>query len=417
MAINILDLAKGYLTDSIVQKVAGNLNENPSSVNKALGAALPTLLGGLIQNGSSESGLSNIMKVIGSQSNNTGFLDNLGGLLSGGSQTDGLLSGGAGLLSTLFGNQSNTMIDAVSTFAGLKKSSTSSIFSLAAPVLMGVIGKKITGDGSGISGLSSLLKSQKSLVSAALPSGFASTLGFGNILGNMQKSVSNMEHNVQRKASSWNWKPWLLALLGLLLLGFIWKKCSGDIKETSAKIEDTTTSIVDSATSVVESSVEAVGQGMEKLGSFFKKVLPNGIELNIPEFGVESKLISFIEDANATVSKDNWINFDRINFATGSAELTAESAEQVKNISEILKAYPKVKIKIGGYTDNTGDAKLNLKLSADRATTVMKALIANGVAAERLTAEGYGDLHPVASNDTEEGRAQNRRIAIRVDAK
>ena len=102
---------------------------------------------------------------------------------------------------------------------------------------------------------------------------------------------------------------------------------------------------------------------------------------------------------------------------TNSATLKPTSREQLKNVAEILKAYPTVKAKVGGYTDNTGDAAANQKLSQDRATAVVTELIALGVPTTRLSAEGYGEQYPVADNATEAGRAQNRRIALRVTDK
>ena len=82
-----------------------------------------------------------------------------------------------------------------------------------------------------------------------------------------------------------------------------------------------------------------------------------------------------------------------------------------------MKAYPNVELKMGGYTDNTGDAKKNVELSQKRAETAMQELVKLGVAAKRLAAEGYGDQHPIADNSTPEGRAKNRRIDIRVTKK
>jgi len=90
--------------------------------------------------------------------------------------------------------------------------------------------------------------------------------------------------------------------------------------------------------------------------------------------------------------------------------------QEVRNIAEILKAYP-IDLKIGGYTDNVGKEASNQKLSANRATSVVNALVAMGIDAKRLAPEGYGSQFPIASNDTEEGRAQNRRIAVRVTKK
>ena len=132
--------------------------------------------------------------------------------------------------------------------------------------------------------------------------------------------------------------------------------------------------------------------------------------------GVENKLISFIQ-SDKTISKDLWFSFDRLLFENGKSTLVASSQEQLKNIAEIMKAFPNVEIKLGGYTDNIGKQESNLKLSSDRANSVMSELIKLGVAASRVKAEGYGDQFPVASNDTDAGRQQNRRIDIRVTKK
>ncbi|MGF7216084.1 K(+)-stimulated pyrophosphate-energized sodium pump [Spirosoma lacussanchae] len=141
-------------------------------------------------------------------------------------------------------------------------------------------------------------------------------------------------------------------------------------------------------------------------------VLLTGVDVD----GIEASLLNFIK-SDKPIDKTTWFDFDRLTFETGSATLKPESQEQLKNIAEILKAYPNVSVKLGGYTDNTGNADANLKLSGDRAQSVKKELTALGIAADRLESEGYGQEHPVASNDTEEGRAQNRRISIRVTKK
>jgi outer membrane protein OmpA-like peptidoglycan-associated protein len=123
--------------------------------------------------------------------------------------------------------------------------------------------------------------------------------------------------------------------------------------------------------------------------------------------------VRYIDSPQALSSAD-WFELDRVTFQTGSNSLTAGSADQVSNIAAIMDAFPTLRLKIGGYTDNAGDPAANLRLSDARANTVMRELIRIGVASERLTAEGYGELHPVADNNTAEGRARNRRIAFRV---
>jgi len=144
----------------------------------------------------------------------------------------------------------------------------------------------------------------------------------------------------------------------------------------------------------------------------------NGTNLNIAASGnpVEIALLDFIR-SDRKPDKETWFDFDRLLFETGSAKLKPQSAEQLGNVAEILKAYPAVSVKLGGYTDNTGDAAANLKLSGERSQSVVKELTILGIENTRLESEGYGQEHPVASNDSESGRARNRRISILVTKK
>ena len=166
--------------------------------------------------------------------------------------------------------------------------------------------------------------------------------------------------------------------------------------------------------STANRAVDAAGRAAADLGAFFTRRLPNGVTLNIPERGIENQVVAFIEDAGQPLEPARWFNFDRLLFATNSATLEPQSREQLTNIAEIMKAYPSVQVKIGGYTDNTGSPEANMKLSQDRAASVRDELVQLGVAPGRVAAEGYGQQHPVADNSTEAGRAQNRRIALQV---
>lgn len=105
---------------------------------------------------------------------------------------------------------------------------------------------------------------------------------------------------------------------------------------------------------------------------------------------------------------------DLVHFNTGSDQIKAESFEELNNIADILKKYPRIIAFIEGHTDNTGGDDLNLKLSKDRAKSVKDYLLKRGVSADRLSSEGYGSTKPIATNDTDEGRAKNRRVVIRT---
>jgi K(+)-stimulated pyrophosphate-energized sodium pump len=153
------------------------------------------------------------------------------------------------------------------------------------------------------------------------------------------------------------------------------------------------------------------------LGTMMPRRLPDGTTIIIPQRGVESRLLGFIQDSNSTAGSSTWFDFDRLLFATGSATLEPQSQEQLRDIAAILRASPNVHLKIGGYTDNVGSVDQNIRLSQDRANNVRAELVQFGVARDRLDAKGYGEAHPVADNSTDAGRASNRRISMLVTQK
>ncbi|HYB11723.1 MAG TPA: OmpA family protein [Alphaproteobacteria bacterium] len=122
-------------------------------------------------------------------------------------------------------------------------------------------------------------------------------------------------------------------------------------------------------------------------------------------------------------AQQNFVEAGDTLFPPGGYQLTsAGQTELKKNIVPRLKAFKDVKIVVYGYTDNTPiGAQLqqagipdNLVLSTRRASTVANFLVSQGIDANIVSAKGFGDTHPIATNDTPEGRAQNRRIVITV---
>jgi OOP family OmpA-OmpF porin len=99
-----------------------------------------------------------------------------------------------------------------------------------------------------------------------------------------------------------------------------------------------------------------------------------------------------------------------IQFDTGSDQLRSDSTNVIKEVAAALQKQPALKLRIEGHTDSTGDAAKNLDLSKRRAESVKGALVKLGISADRLTTEGFGQTKPMASNDTPQGRAENRRV-------
>lgn len=101
-----------------------------------------------------------------------------------------------------------------------------------------------------------------------------------------------------------------------------------------------------------------------------------------------------------------------INFDTDKAALRPDATPVVDEIAKLLQADPSLRLSIDGHTDATGTAERNRALSKERAEAVRAALLAKGIAAERLSAQGFGPDKPLADNGSEEGRAKNRRVEL-----
>ncbi|MRI62944.1 OmpA family protein [Ornithobacterium rhinotracheale] len=216
-------------------------------------------------------------------------------------------------------------------------------------------------------------------------------------------------------------KKSILALAVLFALTSCKKEQNGnkDVLPADTTAQDAGTSEVD--TVQVATVLDEDGNYIYNVGEFLDITLPDGVSINVGENSVENKLYKMLSDDSFKVSDDksqDWITLDGVTFANGSATLKDSSKKQIDNLAAILKAYPNAKVKFGGYTDNTGSAEANQKISAQRAEAVMNGVIADGIAADRLAAEGYGPEHPICpANDTDECKAQNRRVDLRVTQK
>lgn len=106
---------------------------------------------------------------------------------------------------------------------------------------------------------------------------------------------------------------------------------------------------------------------------------------------------------------------ENVEFETDSAKILPQSEPMLNEVVETMKAHPEIEhVRVGGHTDNTGTKDHNMKLSNDRAASVKNYLVEHGVEANRLDSKGYGETRPIADNNTEEGRAQNRRVDIHI---
>lgn len=380
MAVNLFDLAKDYLTPDAISKIASVVGESPAGTQKALDTAIPTLAAVACNRASTPSGAAGLLNLISPGKLDPGILTNFAGLLGGGSSTDGLLKTGAGLISALLGANAGGVSNLIAKAAGIGFPASSSLLNLAAPLVLGLLGKQVAANGLSASGLSSFLSSHRDTILRNVPQGLAGELGLGSnaSLCAAPESVRPVATVVAPEPQSSRWWLWLLPLLALLL-GFLgYRSCSGP-----------------------KSSLASLS-------------LPCGTVLSVEENSFNYNLATFLmKGSDSELPKR--IVFDNLNFDTASTRLTPESNPTVTNLIAILKCFPNSQILLEGHTDSTGDAAANKKLSLDRSNAVKDLLVAGGVDGARISTDGWGQEKPVASNDTDEGRARNRRTELIVN--
>ncbi|AIM36557.1 hypothetical protein KO02_07460 [Sphingobacterium sp. ML3W] len=203
-------------------------------------------------------------------------------------------------------------------------------------------------------------------------------------------------------------------LIPIVIIAILWflfgRGCKGD-KDQVAVVDTMQTTAVDTSITVV-AVTPVVRESLEV-------ILPDGVKLQAYKGGIEDQLVQFLKTDYKALGeeelKDKWFNFDNLNFETGTAKVLPESEIQLANLAAILHAFPAATIKIGGYTDKTGNENFNKKLSQDRADVVKVFLVGKGPSGQVIGAEGYGSEFAKADADAPESeRILDRIVAISV---
>jgi OOP family OmpA-OmpF porin len=393
MPSSVLSSLFSTLDSRSIGEIASRFGVPTETLSQGLESSTASLLGGLANNAGDPTWTSKLFNLVSQAPSNVNVSDLAGAVTDpsrASSATSSLLNSGKKLLSLAFGGNQSSIFDAVGSATGLRSGVVSSLMSMAAPLLMSGLGRLVRDDHMNPAGLSRLLAHEGEGVRDLLPPGVSNLLKATPPLTAAAASstrpvaISTVPEPA-RQSRGW---LWLIPALLLPLLFYWGYRARHPVVTTPTEVD-----------------------------GFVARTLPNNVSLNIPRDGVEARLLAFIQGPSNGVNPATWFDFDRLLFNTDSATLRPESREQLGNIAAILKAYPNVHIKIGGYTDNTADSQHNLMLSQDRANGVMAELITLGVAPDRLEAQGYGEQYPVADNSTVEGRARNRRVSMSVTQK
>lgn len=403
----LLDEVQGLFTPDILSKTAVSLGENESGIKKAISGVIPTVLGEISSKASKVEGAKTILDMARSASTGDGPA-HIGDFFGGGGS---VLAGGMDMAKRLLGDTAGGIAHSIAGYAGIKETSASSLIGMVTPVALGVLGHQASAEHLNPPGLSNLLAGQKSSILSALPSGLSSLkgkLGLGgsgpstSFVAPGVKHAGEKAERVKAAAKRGLGFGWLLAAIVVILaIYLIWYfMMSGRGRQVPAS--------------------PAVNTGAATLTTI-KVTLPDGKTLEAYKGGIEDRLVTFLNstDPADSISNARWFDFNELTFKTGSADITDESKRQVRNIAAILLEYPKVKIKIGGYTDKTGNEEDNLRLSRQRAEATVNALKQEGVDPSQLVgAEGYGSQFArAAAAAPEEERKADRRISVSVRSK
>lgn len=189
MAVNLVSLVMQFLTPSIVGKIASSLGVEQTLAQKAIGAAVPTILSGLAGAAAKPDGARSLAATISKQE--TGLLGNFASML-GGSAQSGLVSAGTSALTSLLGGPAlGALAGAVSKFAGIGESPARSLLGMLAPVVLGTLGQQQKTASLDAKGLANLLAGQKENIAAAMPTGFSSLLSGTNLLDAVSGSLKS----------------------------------------------------------------------------------------------------------------------------------------------------------------------------------------------------------------------------------
>jgi OmpA-OmpF porin, OOP family len=383
MATSMFASLLNTLDGRSVSDVARAVGQSEQSVSRALESCVAAVFGGLASKSGDTSFLKRILDIAPGAPGTVSWSQMASSLAD---PNSSLIVSGKHLLGALFGSGENAVTNAISRAHNLPPASTASLLTMAAPVVTSFISKQVRDGGMTMSSLASTLERESATIQSALPAGVKQIFWPGAVGA---AAVSPVIAQAVRRERRPNWLIPACICAGLaLILAWVFTR----------------------------SHHPTVGQiPSVPYGEASRMAIPptKACTVNVRRGGVGSRLAAYLQNPTARPLGPNGLNWNPT-FNTGSATLRPSDQPDLNDIAVVLKNCPGVHLTMVGYTDDTGSAAANLRLSRARAGSVVAALVSKGVPADRLTAQGRGEQNPIASNSTPESRARNRRVDILV---
>ena len=433
--MNLIDTLRNEVSGRAVARISQRIGGSDEEVRTAFNFAIPAVLAGILKNGIKEDDETRFITL---QTNNQGEEFNADECLDQDDKT--LIEDGKEMIANFFSGEEDALCGELALATGIDKEKSISLFAMIVPVIGSYISKLMCDKKWNTDDLIYAIAESRADINAALPLNIKSNLNLGathvvDTADLPDKTIPFTDGTVIETRKSFFGKPeqqtggflrWLIPLAIIVIL-FWWLAGKPGCARKEMVPVTTGDSIVANIDTIGEKlkdafvatagALDASGNYVIDIGPEGSRKLKNGERLMIGENSIENKIVDFAEANDGSAKQSDWLTFDRIYFEPGKTSLTSNSDQQLQNIAAIMKSYPSVFLKLGGYTDNTGERSTNKVISTQRAESCQNALLALGVDKSRLAAEGYGASNPIADNSTEAGKAQNRRISVKVMVK
>ncbi len=294
MSVNLIELVKGQLGDTVLDQLGTMLGESVDNTRNAIDAGVPTILGSIVDKVSSDSNAGGMLSGVLDDLDD-GIADDFTSFLQPDKQ-ESLLEQGGGLLSNLLGDNMGSVIDMISKFSGIGSKSSSSLLGMVLPLVLGFISKQRSAGGLDQDGVMNLLSSQKDNISAAMPSGMTDLLGQSGIMSGLTSMLSGGVQNVVDAASdaAAGAKDTVDTAAGAVgdaassvgeavsgaadkaadMAGSAKDAASDAVGATADAVSGAAGAAKDAASNVASGAADAAGQAASAGGSMIRKILP-----------------------------------------------------------------------------------------------------------------------------------------------
>lgn len=446
MTNTLLDHLQSVFTKPAVDDLAGILNENSAATQKALDGLIPTLTSGVVSRAESPEGNATLYRLLTTTPFETD--PSMEQLVATDPDRRQAAESGNDLLRKLYDERVRQVPEATAQYSGVSLASATMLTGLVTSALMGYLHRLVASRNLTAPALATLLGGEAATARGAVPPVLAGLLGWFIGTGPSRPLIVEPVPVVpvaavaEPAAAGFPWLRWLLIGLGLLLLFWLLTRaCNRTEPETAVVGADSTADMavvvpdsvatdlngpndplgvvdsIDGAANAGSGAANVGGTTPANEGAALPKVRvavdgPNGRKLLLTDRSFNYQLAKYLATRGSLPNKS--FLFEDLKFNTNTARITPDAQEEVNDLIQIMNAYPKLHIRVVGYTDDVAGSDINQPLSAARSKFVKDALVQGGISANRITTEHEGESDPIATNNTAAGRERNRRVEIVV---